>query len=146
FAASLLLALQSRIRAAVIKRLSHPGHISWGAASLALPVALAGVYGGFFTAGMSVIVLAVLGTTLDDTFTRLNALKQVLAFSINIAAAIFFLFSDQVLWPLAVAMAVGALIGGVLGGRLASKLNPDVLRWCVVAVGFGLAVYYWMEG
>ncbi|HEY5809063.1 MAG TPA: sulfite exporter TauE/SafE family protein, partial [Povalibacter sp.] len=83
FAASVLLALQNRIRAAVVRRLSHPGHITWGAASLSLPVALAGVYGGFFTAGMSVIVLAVLGTTLDDTFTRLNALKQVLAFSIN---------------------------------------------------------------
>ena len=110
-----------------------------------MPVLLTGIYGGFFTAGMSVIVLAVLGALLDDTFTRLNALKQIVAFSVNIAAAVFFLFSGKVLWLLAAVMAIGALIGGALGGRLASRLKPDVLRWIVVAVGLVLALYYWVK-
>ncbi|HKE94248.1 MAG TPA: sulfite exporter TauE/SafE family protein [Povalibacter sp.] len=145
FVASLLLALQNRVRAAVVRRLSSPGQATRGSIALALPVALTGVYGGFFTAGMSVIVLAVLGLTLDDTLTRLNALKQAVAFSVNIAAAVFFLFSGQVIWVLAAAMAAGAMLGGVLGGRLVTRMKPDVLRWIVVCVGLALAIYYWLR-
>ncbi|MGO9414427.1 MAG: TSUP family transporter, partial [Syntrophobacteraceae bacterium] len=109
---------------------------------IVVPVALAAVYGGYFGAGLSVIVLAVLGLVLDDSLTRLNALKQVLAFAINMAAAIFFLFSGQVIWPVALVMAVGALIGGVLGGRLARWIRPIVLRWIVVTAGVVIAVLY----
>jgi uncharacterized membrane protein YfcA len=142
--ASLLLALQDRIRKAVTRRLAG-SHRQLSNAVVVVPIAAAGIYGGFFTAGMSVIVLAVLGATLDDTLTRLNALKQIIAFSINIAAAVFFLFSDQLMWPLALVMAIGAMLGGVIGGRVARRLNPTVLRWLVVIVGFALAVYYWTK-
>ena len=64
------------------------------------PVFAAAIYGGYFGAGLSVIVLAVLGLVLEDSLTRLNGLKQAIAFSVNITAAIFFLFSDQVVWRL----------------------------------------------
>ncbi|MFL6577578.1 MAG: sulfite exporter TauE/SafE family protein, partial [Povalibacter sp.] len=141
---SFLLAIQDRVRAAVTRRLSQ-SHANTSSIAAILPVAAAGVYGGFFTAGMSVIVLAVLGATLDDTMTRLNALKQAVAFSVNIAAALFFLFSDQLIWPLAVVMAIGATLGGAIGGRVARNLKPDALRWIVVIVGFGLAIYYWVR-
>jgi len=143
FIASALLAVQDRVRAAVMRRLSNPQHARHAAIAVAIPVALAGVYGGFFSAGMSVIVLAVLGMTLDDTLTRLNALKQAVSFSVNIAAAVFFLFSGHVLWVAAAVMAAGALIGGAIGGRVASRMKPTALRWSVVTVGFALAVYYW---
>src|SRR5512137_2687249 len=80
---------------------------------------LAAIYGGYFGAGLSVIILAVLGLILNDTLTRLNALKQGIAFVTNVAAAIFFVFSGQVNWIVATVMAVGALLGGAIGGRLA---------------------------
>jgi len=143
FIASALLAVQDRVRAAVTRRLSNPQHARHAAISVAIPVALAGIYGGFFSAGMSVLILAVLGMTLDDTLTRLNALKQAVSFSVNIAAAVFFLFSGHVLWIVAAVMAAGALIGGAIGGQVASRMKPTALRWIVVAVGFALAVYYW---
>lgn len=108
----------------------------------ALPVALAGIYGGYFGAGLSVIILATLGLMVEDTLTRLNALKQGISFSVNIAAAVFFLFSGKVVWPAAVVMAAGALIGGVLGGRLAGRIKPSTLRWIVVAIGVVVAVIY----
>ena len=108
----------------------------------ALPVGLAAIYGGYFGAGLSVIVLAVLGLTLEDSLTRLNALKQAIAFSVNIAAAVFFLFSGEVVWPAALVMAVGALIGGAIGGRLASRIKAGALRWSVVTIGVVVAVIY----
>ena len=100
------------------------------------------MYGGYFGAGLSVIVLAVLGLILDDTLTRLNALKQAISFSVNTAAAVFFVFSGLVVWPVALVMAAGALTGGALGGRLAGRIPPGTLRRIVVVIGVVVAVIY----
>lgn len=143
--ASLLLAVQEPVKKFVARRVSNPLHAHHTVKLAAVPIALAAIYGGFFSAGMSVLLLAVLGLTLDDTLTRLNALKQVLAFSVNVAAAVFFLWSDQVVWSAAIVMAVGALIGGAIGGRLAGKLPPAVLRWTVVTAGICIATVYWLK-
>ncbi len=109
---------------------------------MAAPIFAAAVYGGYFGAGLSVIILAVLGVTLDDDLTRLNALKQAIAFAVNIAAALFFVFSGRVLWPAALVMALGAIIGGVIGGRVAGHISPTLLRRLVVAVGISVGLYY----
>jgi uncharacterized membrane protein YfcA len=111
-----------------------------------LPVGLASIYGGYFGAGLSVIVLSALGLTMEDSLTRLNALKQAVAFSVNVAAAIFFIFSGKVLWPVALVMAVGALIGGTLGGRLAGRIKPSTLRWTVVTFGVVISIIYFIRG
>ena len=143
--ASILLAIQDPVRAWLVRRLGE-GHgaslekLSW------LPVGLASIYGGYFGAGLSVIVLSALGLTIDDSLTRLNALKQAVAFSVNIAAAIFFLFSGQVIWSVAFVMAIGALIGGVLGGKLAGRIKPSQLRWTVVIIGVVISIIYFMRG
>ena len=139
--ASGLLAIQDPVRAWLTRRMGQ-GHgsglekLSW------LPVGLASVYGGYFGAGLSVIVLSALGLTVDDSMTRLNALKQAIAFAVNVAAAIFFVFSGQVVWSLAVVMAVGALVGGTLGGKLAGKIKPSTLRWTVVIIGVIISIVY----
>lgn len=111
-----------------------------------LPVSLASVYGGYFGAGLSVIVLSALGLTLEDTLTRLNALKQAVGFAVNVAAAVFFLFSGQVVWTVALVMAVGALIGGTLGGKLAGRIKPSTLRWTVVTIGVIISIIYFVRG
>ena len=110
------------------------------------PSGLAAIYGGYFGAGLSVIVLAALGLTFEDSLTRLNALKQLIGFSVNVAAAIFFLFSGKVVWIAALVMAVGALIGGVLGGRLAGRVKPATLRWMVVSIGIVVSIIYFVRG
>lgn len=140
--ASGLLAIQEPVRAWLTRRLAgrstDSAHERWAA----LPVGLAAVYGGYFGAGLSVIVLAALGLLLDDTLTRLNALKQGVALATNVAAAVFFVFSGQVVWPAAAVMAVGALIGGAAGGRLAGRVRPATLRWLVVAIGLVVSGIY----
>lgn len=144
--ASVLLAIQDPVRAWLVRRLGE-GHSGTGLEKISwLPVGLASIYGGYFGAGLSVIVLSALGLTLEDTLTRLNALKQAVAFSVNIAAAIFFLFSGQVVWAAAVVMAIGALIGGILGGRLAGRIKPSTLRWTVVTIGVIISIIYFVRG
>lgn len=144
--ASALLAIQDPVRAWLTRRMGE-GHASASLEKFTwLPVGLASIYGGYFGAGLSVIVLSALGLTLDDSLTRLNALKQAVAFSVNVAAAVFFLFSGQVLWSAALVMAVGALIGGVLGGKLASYIKPAALRWTVVVIGVIISIIYFVRG
>jgi uncharacterized membrane protein YfcA len=140
--ASALLAAQGPIRAWLASYSGRPNSRPVPDAWAALPVGLAAIYGGYFGAGLSVIVLAVLGLMIDDSLTRLNATKQIVAFSVNTAAAVFFLFSGRIVWPAALVMALGASLGGALGGRLASRIKSDVLRWVVVAIGIAIAAIY----
>ncbi|MEO8482857.1 MAG: sulfite exporter TauE/SafE family protein [Acidobacteriota bacterium] len=139
--ATTLLAAQDRIRRWLM---THEGHDKrqdsvW---HVSLPVGLGAIYGGYFGAGLGVILLAVLGLVLDDTLTRLNALKQTIALAVNLSAAIYFLFSGQVLWTVALVMAIGALAGGSIGGRLAGRIRPSSLRAIVVVLGYVVAVVY----
>ncbi len=143
--ASALLAAQDFFRAWLLRRSAHPDSARRLEKLGLLPVFLAAVYGGYFGAGVSVVVLAVLGLMLEDSLIRLNALKQGLSFGINIAAAFFFVFSGVVDWPVALAMAAGALAGGALGGKLAGRIKPSVLRRLVVAVGVAVAGIYFVR-
>ena len=144
--ASGLLAIQDPVRAWLTRRLAAGGSAGGMEKTAWLPVGLASVYGGYFGAGLSVIVLSALGLTLEDSLTRLNALKQAVAFSVNIAAAVFFLFSGQVVWSAALVMAGGALAGGILGGRLAGRIKPSTLRWTVVVIGVAISLVYFVRG
>jgi hypothetical protein len=138
--ASALLAMQERIRAAVVHRLERsPSEEGWWAL---LPVFAAAVYGGYFGAGLGIILLAVLGLALDDSLTRLNALKQALSFAINVATAVIFLFSGRVSWLVALCLGAGAIVGGTLGGRLAHRVRPEILRRVVVTIGVVVAIAY----
>lgn len=133
--ASLLLAVQDRVRDWIRQHAAGAGSGRDGVDRAILPVGLTAVYGGYFGAGQSVIILSVLGLFLEDTLTRLNALKQCITLSSNVAAAVFFLFSGMIVWPVAVVMAIGALAGGAAGGRFAGRIDPSLLRWTIVTIG-----------
>jgi len=139
---SLLLAAQDRVRALLLERERRrggsDGHAHWAP----LLVGTAAIYGGYFGAGLGVVLLAALGVVLDEPLPRINALKQVVALVVNVAAAVFFLFSDQIHWVAAGAMAVGALAGGAIGGHLSTRVNAVALRWTMVVIGAVLAVVY----
>jgi len=143
--AVVLLAFQDRLRTWVVGRMGDRGGKHVSSAWAILPVISAAIYGGYFGAGVSVMVLAVIGLVLEESFTRLNALKQAISFSINIAAAVFFLFSGQVVWLAALVMAICALAGGALGGRLAGRVKPIILRRIVIAIGLIVAVVYFVR-
>ncbi|MEJ5223297.1 MAG: sulfite exporter TauE/SafE family protein [Anaerolineales bacterium] len=143
--ASLLLAVQEPVKAWLTRRMKeHAAKAPEEAGALVL--GLAAIYGGYFGAGLGVIILAALGFVVEDTLTRLNAIKQAISFAANIAAAVFFVFSGPVVWSVALVMAVGALVGGSLGGRLAGRVKPSTLRWVVVTIGVVVSLIYFVRG
>jgi hypothetical protein len=103
---------------------------------------LVSIYGGYFGAGLGIMLLAVLGLLFADPLPRLNALKQALALVINVVAAVFFAFSGHVLWTVALVMAPASLLGGVVGGKLVGRIKPAALRVVVVTYGTVLALWY----
>lgn len=138
-AACALLGFQDAIKRRVFgHRQPTPHHVT--PISLLIGVFLAAVYGGYFGAGLGIMLLAVLGLLLDGELNRLNALKQVLALVINVMAAIFFVFSGKVEWAFVAVMAPMSLIGGHLGGTVANRMNAKRLRAVVIAFGVLVAL------
>jgi len=143
--ATLLLAAQIQIKNWVIARIGHAHSEHHNPLVMLSLVFMSAVYGGYFGAGMGVILMAVLGYVTDDSMTRLNFLKQALAFAINLAAAIYFAFSGKVDWMIASIMVFGSISGGLIGGRLAGKMKPELLRWIVVAAGLIAAIIFFLK-
>jgi uncharacterized membrane protein YfcA len=109
---------------------------------LMIVVFVAAIYGGFFGAGLGIMLLALLGLFSDDSLTHLNALKQALSLVINLAAAVLFALTGHVRWELVPIMAVAGLLGGGVGGRLSRVVNPTALRVGVVVFGVAVAVRF----
>jgi uncharacterized membrane protein YfcA len=96
---------------------------------------LVSIYGGFFGAGMGILMLAELGFVGLTNLHQMNGLKNFGAAFINLAAALTFIAAGLVFWRLAALMAVGSILGGWGGARLAQRIGQGAVRWVVVAVG-----------
>lgn len=132
-----LLGFQDTIKRRVFANRTHAHHDA--PPVLMVGVFFSAIYGGYFGAGLGIMLLAVLGLLLDDQLPKLNALKTVLSFTINIVAAMFFVFSGKVEWAYVAAMAPASMVGGHLGGSMVGKLDPKVLRAIVIAFGVAVA-------
>ena len=132
-AVALLLVATGPRLSTVLTRLRHPeSHRSWPLAVLFFASA---VYGGYFGAGMGVIMIALLTIFVPDSLQRLNALKNVLASLVNGVAAILFIAKGPVHWDLAVVIAAGSILGGQVGAGVGRRLPPQALRLLILVVG-----------
>ncbi|MBL9016357.1 MAG: sulfite exporter TauE/SafE family protein [Myxococcales bacterium] len=109
-----------------------------------LTVGAAAIYGGYFGAGLGVMILAALGAIIGDELPRLNALKQAVSLSVNVTAALAFVIwaHDSVDWTITAIMAGAALAGGAAGGALASRIPARALRVLIVIFGVSVAGVY----
>jgi uncharacterized protein len=104
------------------------------------------IYGGFFGAGMGVMMLATLGLTQSGDYHRLNAMKNMLAMVIAAVAILIFVGGRVVAWPQALVMIPGGALGGYAGVWIAKRVPQNAVRGFVIAVGLLLAVYYFVTG
>ncbi len=99
-----------------------------------------GIYGGYFGAGIGILMLAALSILGLKDIHEMNSLKVVFGGSINGIAAAYFIWAGMVYWPDVVIMAIGAIAGGYGGAGIARRLGRTTVRRIVIAIGFGMAV------
>lgn len=103
---------------------------------------LVSVYGGYFGAGIGILMLSSLALMGIGDINRMNAVKTVLTACINGISVIVFLLDKKIEWAYALPMALCAIVGGYVGARAALRVHPRRVRWIVIAIGFGLAAYF----
>jgi uncharacterized membrane protein YfcA len=105
-----------------------------------VPVALVGIYGGYFGAGAGIIMLAILSLETLEPLPVTNAIKNITLTASNAVAAVIYAFLAPVNWPAAAAMALGVLAGSVAGPAVVRVIPDTPLRVAVALAGLGLAV------
>lgn len=137
--ATLLFALSGTIRRFVMR---HAGEGGIGRVGGYLLISAVGIYGGFFGAGMGIMLLAVLAIMEAGDFHKANATKNVVALLSQGVALVLFVAAGLVHWPEMLLIAVTSVIGGYLGVTVARRVPEAAVRAVVVAVGAGLTVIF----
>ncbi len=106
---------------------------------------LISIYIGYFGAGVGILVLSLLALLGMEDIHAMNGVKTLLVSVVNGVAMITFMFAKTIIWPQAILMIVGSLIGGYAGAHYAQKMNPQHVRWIVIAVGFGMSAYFFIR-
>jgi hypothetical protein len=98
------------------------------------------LYGGYFGAGIGILMLASLGFLGFTSIHRMNALKCVLGFLINLVAALWFTIHGLINWPVMAIMTVGALAGYYFGATYSQRLSQERVRHLIAAIGLIITV------
>ena len=106
---------------------------------------LIGLYGGYFGAGLGILMLSTLSLLHLGNIHHVNGLKTALAGMINGIAVVVFVISGNVNWKLAVPMLLSASFGGWLGATLARKMDRTVVRRLVITIGVLLTSWYFAQ-
>jgi uncharacterized membrane protein YfcA len=106
---------------------------------------LVAIYGGYFGAGIGILMLSALALMGLPSVHEMNAVKTFLAFCINGVSVVIFVLEKKVEWSVVPVMMAAAILGGYLGARVARQIRPVLVRWFIVAVGLGLAGYYFYK-
>jgi uncharacterized membrane protein YfcA len=106
---------------------------------------LVGIYGGYFGAGIGILMLAVLGLIGLTDMHQMNGLKNMLAICINGVAAIWFACSHVVIWSDVGLMAAGSIAGGFLGARVAHRFGRRFVRIAVIVIGLTLSIAFFLR-
>ncbi len=104
------------------------------------------VYGGFFGAGIGILMLASLGFLGLRDIHQTNALKNVLGSLINCVAAVWFVVSGLIDWPKAGVMTGGALVGYFLGAHYSQRITQKRLRQMIIGIGMGISILMFYRG
>ena len=103
------------------------------------------VYGGYFGAGIGILMLSSLALMGLGDMHRMNAAKTFLAACINATSVVVFVAQGVVNWRLAPVMVVASVLGGYLGAHYGRRLPKQLVRWGVILLGFGLAAKFFYE-
>jgi uncharacterized protein len=112
----------------------------WIIGAMAFQLGVA-IYGGYFGAGIGILMLASLGMLGFEDVHEMNTVKVVLGFMINVVAATYFIANGLIAWTEAGIMAAGSIAGGFLGAHFAQKVKQSTVRNLITAIGLGISAY-----
>jgi uncharacterized protein len=101
---------------------------------------IVGIYGGYFGAGIGIMMLAALSLMGHTDIHQMNGLKNLLAVAINGIAIVYLLFTDLIRWDDALVMATGAIVGALIGAGTARRAGQTAVSHTVVVVGLAMAL------
>jgi uncharacterized protein len=130
-----LMAFQPYIRRALAARPRSDDQGVHNGVAMAVAQFVVAMYGGYFAAGLGILMLAVLGIFTHESLHRVNALKSALSLVVGLVSAVFFAVRAPVAWPPALILAGFGLLGGIAGVRLARVIPTAALHYSVVAAG-----------
>lgn len=107
---------------------------------------LVAVYGGYFGAGIGILMLAALGFLGLKNIHQMNAIKNISGMCINAVAALLFIVNGLVNWRLALLMATGAILGGYTGAGIAQRIGQKAVRRVIVLIGLSLTISLLIRG
>jgi uncharacterized membrane protein YfcA len=99
-----------------------------------------GLYGGYFGAGIGILMLAALAILGLHDIHEMNGLKTVFGGSVNGIASAYFIWKGMVYWPYVMMMAVAAILGGFVSALIAHRLSRTIVRRVVISIGIGMAI------
>jgi hypothetical protein len=102
---------------------------------------LVAVYGGYFGAGIGILMLATLGILGMHDIYQMNALKTVLGALVNVVAAIYFIWAGLIVWPEALVMTVGATLGYFSASHFSQRIPPEAVRRIAILIGLGISAW-----
>ncbi len=140
--ASLLFLAQPYLTRALPARTADSLPSPWLCGAVVVFQFFVAVYGGYFGAGIGILMLTSLGLMGLGDIHRMNAVKTLLASFINGVSVVVFVVEGTVEWRYALPMAVGAIAGGYAGAHLGRALPRVAVRWFVILLGLGLSAYY----
>ena len=141
--ATVIFAFSSQIGAWLRERRAARGQSGMSVTSMPLLLPIS-IYGGYFGAGVGVLLLGVLSVVAEGDYRKANAIKNLVAAITTVVVVIYFAIAGAVSWPETAVMAAGSMIGGFFGGRIGSWVSPDTMKIIVVAIGVALtAAYAW---
>jgi len=136
--ATVLFAYAGRISAWL--RARRDGAHSWGSiVAWLIPVS---IYGGYFGAGLGVLVLGVISVGTGGDYRSANVTKNVVVGINSAVVATFFAVNGMVAWPQALTMMAGVPLGAFIGSRIARVLPNDAARWLLVTIGAALTIAF----
>jgi uncharacterized membrane protein YfcA len=100
------------------------------------------IYGGYFGAGMGIMMLAILTFSALPSMNAMNGVKNLLSITINGMAVVPFVLAGVINWPVALLMAIFSMAGGYFGARFFRRVPSRVTRWIVLGVGLGMSAYF----
>lgn len=106
---------------------------------------LVAIYGGYFGAGMGIMMLAILTFSALPTMNAMNGVKNLLSIMINGIAVVPFFIAGVINWPIALVMAVFSMAGGYFGARFFRRVPSHITRIIVLGIGAGMSTYFFVR-